>query len=193
MDGKAFKWFNETHVRSWGEDSIAYLYGSGTDGHFVIILLMCLFFLTLLWLIVHRPDFFTKIVLISWSAVFLIWQCILADGLGSDYVLHGDTLGITIPYYILGPIEQGVILLVAIGWIIKDKVDATLESRSVVHHPWTPYIMSSLVLTFFLFRFGEQDGFTDQLGIAMLYAQIVSLVWTNLTVYTQSKHREDHE
>lgn len=183
MDGCAFKWFNETHVLSWGNEEKAYLYGSGTDGHFVIILLLVLFFLSLLWLIIRRPDMFTKTVLICWVSIFLIWQLILSFGMGTEYVVHGDSFGISLPYYILGPLEQIFIYVLAITWFFRDR-DSPIKysALSPVNHKITVWILASFGITFLLLRIGEQDGVTDKAGIILMYMQLLALVINFLPV-----------
>jgi len=187
MDGRSFKWFNETHVLSWGKEEKAFLYGAGTDGHFVIILLLALFFLALLWLIVRRPDTFTKTVFICWVSIFLVWQLILSYGMGTDYVVHGDSFGISLPYYILGPLEQIFIYVLAVLWFFRNKNNSSKYSDlAPVNHRIILWIMASFSITFLLLRFGEQDGATDKAGIILMYLQLIALV-----IYVLPKQREN--
>ena len=195
MDGAAFRWYNEMHVRAWGEDKTTYIYGAGTDGHFVIILLMLLLFLAILWLIICKRDLFTKILLTGWILIFLIWQLILSIGMGTEYVVHGDTLGITLPYYIIGPIEQLFVAVLATIWWIKPNV-AEERNNQQVNSAMSIYavaILVSYLISFVLLRFGIQDGLTDQLGIMLLYAQLIAIVLIFLPAGDSKRNQSKRE
>ena len=183
MDGASFRWANTINTVGWGETRKVYIYGSGTDGHFVIILLLALFFCGILYLLIRRPDTYTKIMLICWIAIFSVWQLTISIGLGADYTISGDTFGIVIPYYIIGPLEQFLLLLLSTVWIIRNKTKGlifpglTKKQRKELF-----YIISTLPVTFVLLRFGEQDGSTDQIGIIVLYFQLFAFVVTLFTI-----------
>lgn len=183
MDGAPFKWANTVNTQGWGEIRNVHIYGSGIDGHFVIILLLCLFFLALTYLLVRRPDAFTKTIILCWTSLFVVWQLIVATGLGTDYTLSGDTFGVVLPYYIIGPLEQIVLLILIVIWIFRNKtIQLVFPKLSHQQKKEILYIIATLPVTFLLFRFGEQDGTTDQLGIIALYVQFYAMLITLVSV-----------
>ncbi len=183
MDGPDFRWANTINTVAWGEARKVHIYGTGTDGHFVIILLLALFFSVLMYLLIRRPDYLTKILLIGWVSIFSLWQVTIALGLGTDYTLSGDTFGVVLPYYIIGPAEQLLLLVLSIAWVARNKTrNLSFPALSDKSKKELFYTLLTLPLTFFLFRFGEQNGTTDQIGIIVLYIQLFSFVITFISI-----------
>lgn len=177
MDGAAFRWVNLLHTQLMGEERRAFIAGNGVDGHFIVILAFAMFSAALLFLLIRRPDGFTKSLLMGWIVIFLIHQITVALGLGSDYVIRGDTMGLVLPFYILGPAQHVLMLVLALLWIARG-------SSNQLHFPplpperrrWLVWIVAGYLPMFILFRAGEQHGLTDQIGIVMLYAQTFLLI-----------------
>ncbi|XWN37876.1 MAG: hypothetical protein ROO71_02890 [Balneola sp.] len=183
MDGSDFRWANTINTEVWGEARKVYIYGSGTDGHFIIILLLALFFCIILFSLLRRPDYLAKILLLGWVSIFTLWQITISVGLGTDHTISGDTFGVVLPYYIIGPAEQILLLILCLFWIIRNKTKylffPSLSSQSKKE---LLYILLTLPVTFLLLRFGEQNGTTDQIGVIILYVQLFAFVITFLSI-----------
>lgn len=178
MDGAPFRWVNLLNKHLLGEKRNAYIGGNGMDGHFVVILLFAIFFCAILYLLIRRPDTFTKVLMIFWNISFLIHQITLSIVVGEEYTISGDTFGVEIPYYIIGPGEQLVFLLLTVLWIFRNK---TRELEFVPLSEKNKSIMiGCLLLTplmFIALRFGEQNGLTDKIGIMLMYPQLCLMVF----------------
>jgi hypothetical protein len=179
MDGANFRWVNLLNTQLMGEERRAFIAGNGTDGHFIVIVAFAMFSASILFLIIRRPDGFTKALLLGWIAIFGIHQFTVAAQLGTDYVIRGDSIGMVLPFYILGPLQHVVMLTLALWWVWRN-------SSTKMHYPnltrarckfiWC--LLAIYPLLFILFRFGEQDGLTDKLGIICLYLQTTLIIFS---------------
>ena len=178
MDGEEFRWVTLFNLQMMDEERRAFIAGNGTDGHFLLVLLLALGASAIFYLLIRRPDTFTKIALVGWAAVFFAHQCTLALLLGEDYIIRGDTMGLVLPFYIIGPVQHGLMVILLAWWCLRT------YNPEVEFPPLTSSrknrllkLVASLSVVFLLFRFGEQHGLTDQLGIVTLYALTIGLMF----------------
>jgi len=187
MDGPEFRWVTLFNTQLLGEENRAYIAGNGMDGHFVLIQLLGMFFCLLLYLIIRRPDRLCKVVFLGWSSLFLIQQITVSIGLGTDYVMRADTLGLAIPFYIFGPAEQGVMVVLALLWLWQsDTKSLPTVELSDSRKRFILILGGSYLVSFALFRAGEHDGLTDKLGLLFLYSQTIALVFALSSFDTQA-------
>jgi len=180
FDGASFRWVNIVNTRMLGEERRALLAGNGIDGHFLIILLLALMAASLLYLLINRPDGFTRTVVLAWATILFVHQLTLSMGLGTDYVIRGDTMGMVLPYYILGPLLHGlmVALIVFRFWIRDRNILVFLPFLPIDQHrrKFVAGILALYLPLFLLFRLGSPDDTSDQIGIILLYLQLSMLV-----------------
>ena len=178
MDGQDFRWVNLLNTQLMGQDNRAFIAGNGMDGHFIVIITLAMVASALLFLLIRRPDSFTRALLFGWVLIFLGHQLTLATQLGSDDVIRGDTMGLVLPFYIIGPAQHLLLLLLAAVWFSRGgparlaRPVLPLSRRRLVSR-----VLYTMPVTFLLFRWGEQHGLSDQLGIVLLYIQIALLVF----------------
>ncbi len=195
MDGAPFRWVTVMNTRMVGDaERRAIIAGNGTDGHFLIILLLAMFATALLYLIIRRPDSFTKTLFLGWVAIFFAHQCTLALQLGEDYIIRGDTMGLVLPFYVIGPLQHGLMLLLALVWILRKRPGQLrfipLDSNRI---SLLRRYLAGYAVIFILFRLGEQHALTDQLGIIGLYALTIALLLALFNVApADSRERDQH-
>ncbi len=178
MDGSEFRWVNLLNTRMLGEERRALIGGNGMDGHFIIIAVLALFASALMFLIIRRPDTFTKAVFTGWILVFLTHQITVATQLGTDYVVRGDTIGMELPFYIIGPAQHLLMLVCALFWIRKDSMAALyIPPLDAERRKFLWRLLACYPVIFLLFRMGVQNGLTDVVGIILLYCQTFLLVF----------------
>lgn len=174
MDGAEFRWVTLFNTELLGEERRAFIAGNGVDGHFVIIQLLALFFCVLLFMMIRRPDRLCKLMLLAWSSLFLLQQITVATGLGTDYVMRADTLGIAIPFYLFGPAEQAVMVGLALAWTLRANHERlAITELGEARKKLLLGIGFSFVASFVMFRLGEHDGLSDKLGILTLYSSTI--------------------
>ncbi len=92
----------------------------------------------------------------------------LAVVMGRKLTLEGDTLGLTIPLWWVGPLLFGGVACSAAYWTksnARRSARPLVAPRDPINRPWTAVLLGLLVTVFVLLRFGPPHGLTDQIGV----------------------------
>jgi hypothetical protein len=148
--------------------------GRGLQGDLWLPALGVTFALATLWLGWRgaRPPF--RWLLLGWHLLLGAGATYLAVKHGDQFTFRGDTLGIDVSLAVIGPLLFGGFALAAVLWVVRDLI----SGRRPAAPPWTlanRYLLGGLVallpLQFVLFRFGEPNGRTDEIGVLVTIVQ----------------------
>lgn len=117
-------------------------------------------------------------MLLAWHGLLTGAASWLAITDPHGFELRGDTLGITIPLALLGPLVFGAPFLAAVYWVQRDLRSRRPQARV----PWTRantvvlgVLAGALPVQFILLRFGPPGSLADQAGVVMTIAQWLCL------------------
>ena len=142
--------------------------GAGLSGDYWFPVLGAVF---ACWLVTRgwrgaRPPF--PWLFTAWHVALAVVVAASAIALRDDMTFQGDTLGVSIPLQWVGPAVFGAAACAALYWVRRDRrsparrVVAPLGS---VNRSLTAVLLGLLPVLFFLLRFGEPSGLTDQIGV----------------------------
>ena len=158
FDGRSYQW------------GLGGLSGTGLSGDYwfpVAVAAFTCWLVTCGW---RLPGRWFRWLFAAWHAALAIGVVALAVIMGRDLTLQGDTLGITVPLWWVGPSLFGGVACAAAYWAKRDsRPPARLQvaPRERINRPWTAGLSALLTTVFVLLRFGEPHGLSDQIGVVL--------------------------
>ncbi len=117
-------------------------------------------------------------LLLAWHGLLTVAAVTLAVTDPEGFELRGDTLGISIPLALLGPLIFGLPLLAAVFWVRRD----LRRHREPGSLPWArtstvllAVLLGALPVQFLLLRFGPPGSAADKVGVVVTVAQWLCL------------------
>ena len=95
---------------------------------------------------------------------------VVAVTLKDDLTLQGDTLGLNIPLKRVGPLLFCGVACAAVYSALRglgSRSRRLAPPRQRIHRFWLLVLLGLLPVMFVLLRFGEPDGLTDKVGVAI--------------------------
>lgn len=156
FDGRSYQW------------GLAGFGGVGLSGDYWFPVLGAAF---ACWLVTRgwrgaRPPFHWLFA--AWHVALAIAVTASAIALGDDLTFQGATLGVRIPLQWVGPAAFGAAACAALYWVRRDRRSPArrlVAPLGSINRSLTGVLLGLLPVMFFLLRFGEPSGLTDQIGV----------------------------
>jgi len=166
MDGPAFQWSNTI-----GRGQIG---GAGMDGHFLVLVLLSLMFISIVFMGWRGAQAPFKFMLIAWCALMFTSSLTTAIDNPGGYRFRGDTMGIDVNLTYTMPSLLGGLLILASWWVLRDTVRPTTRTVPKWISINSKFLIPVLVLVPFqvvLLRFGPMHDVTDKIGWILTYTE----------------------
>lgn len=168
MDGTTYQ---------WGHSFLGFQYnGQGIYGFYWLLILQAVFCVALVnsgWRGARQPFHW---LLLIWNIAYAVDAVYNSLKFPENYRFHGDTLGVDVSLAWAGPLYFGGLALLSLVWVARDF--AQKQSPEVI--AWNRRNSALLIVAvallpaqFFLLKFGEPHGTTDQLGVILTMLQWV--------------------
>ena len=170
MDGPSYEWGISFLGRDFG--------GHGVGGDYWFVVLQAVFGLALLylgWRGARQPFHWLLMIWIVPSLVNAIYNAIKFP---EEYRFQGDTLGIDISLAWIAPAFWGVLTLLAVVWIVRERRERGLDRMPSWTRKNTVYaciVFALLPIQFFLLRSGGPNDLKDQIGVVLTILQWILL------------------
>lgn len=182
-EGSVFEWMDTWGVSLLGEERAMRIMGNGLEGHFLIIMLIAILFITVIFGITRRSnDLFSKWIALGFTGVLAIREVMLSIAYGDQYQIVGETFRLRLDYSILGPTLSLMIFILVIVWAFQENKEHETQSDNLKIYGLVAFLVIPAI---FLMRTGEQHNWTDILGINIIYAQLALLVLNWMGVFHQ--------
>lgn len=170
MDGSAYQWGSAF----WGVQ----LGGRGVGGNYWVLPLQAGFVIWLLYLGWRGAKQPFHWLLLLWHLPLSIGVASIAIRYPDDFRFRGDTFGVDVSLAWAGPLLFSGFALLSVIWVARDL--RRNQPREIVplqrsNRVLLAIMLSLLPVQFFLLRFGEQHGTTDQIGVLLTLLQWVGL------------------
>lgn len=166
MDGNTYEWGNSFLGFGFG--------GQGIGGYYWIVVLeavLCVAVIYFGWRGAQPPFHW---LLLLWNIPQAVDAFYNAIRFPENYRFQGDTLGVDLSLAWVGPLLFGGLALLSLIWVVRDLRQRRSEDLPVWSRRNRVLLMitfSLLPLQFFLLRFGEPHGTTDQIGVILTMLQ----------------------
>ena len=158
FDGRSYEW------------GLGGLHGTGFSGDYWFPAVVTIF---AIWLVTRgwcgaRPPFYWLFV--TWHCALALLVVVVAVTLKDDLTLQGDTLGLNIPLKRVGPLLFCGVACAAVYSALRglgSRSRRLAPPRQRIHRFWLLVLLGLLPVMFVLLRFGEPDGLTDKVGVAI--------------------------
>ena len=177
-EGSDFQWMQTWGVSILGKEKAMRIMGNGYEGHFLIMVLLAVFFVAVVFVLIRRQnDSLGKLLVLSFTGVMAAKEIMLSIAYGDQYRVVGETFRLNLDYSIIGPTLSISIFIIALVWTFKNNKQASLASTSTRVN-----LVAALLAIpcFLLLRLGDQHDWSDIIGISFIYIQLLILIinWT---------------
>ena len=187
-EGNEFQWMNTWGVSLLGKERSMRIMGNGIEGHFLIIFLLSVLFMTIVFGLIRRPnDPMIKILTVLFAGAMAAKEIMLYAAYGNQYQIAGETFRLQLNYSIIGPTLSVLILGLALYWVYRNKLLKIPEPGSL----FVTLVIGLLTVPCFLFlRIGTQHDWTDMIGINLIYLQFTLLLLNWMGVFNRQHQTE---
>jgi heme/copper-type cytochrome/quinol oxidase subunit 4 len=187
-EGSEFQWMNTWGVSLLGEERAMRIMGNGLEGHFLIVFLLAVLFTVIIFGLIRRPnDPLVKMLTVVFAGAMVAKEIMLSLAYGDQYQIAGETFRLQLNYSILGPALSLIIFGLALFWVYQNKLIRVPEATNLK----VMVIITVLIIPCFLFlRLGPQHGWTDIVGINLIYLQFTLLILNWMGFFKQALETE---